>query len=309
MSKFSPGLLSLLALVPFGAGADVTVGDLPADTVWYLHADLDGMRKGAAGSKVYDWFRAEVTVDINDEIGIDIDKEVDSVTAFANSANGTVIIIDGAMSKDSQDKMLALAAQQGPVDPREFKGKTYYFFGHADGEDYDPDDEPLDDIKDSSYVSFALKGKAIVTGNEGQMQELLANNGKVTGAGSHTGALLVLSANKTLVQAGMQTEGLADDGDDDWDSNIVRNTKQAALMMAEDAGMLALEAQLVSTDPKMAEALGGIVNGLIGLQAFNSELGPEIQSLIRNTRVKVNDNILSISMVIDPQVVVDVLED
>ena len=68
------------------------------------------------------------------------------------------------------------------------------------------------------------------------------------------------------------------DDDDDWESNIVRNTEQAALLMADESGQLAIEAQLVSTDPKMAEAIGGIVNGLIALQAFNSELGPELQS-------------------------------
>jgi len=309
MSKITVGLAILAFLVPLAAGADVTAGSLPANTVWYLHADLDGMRNSSAGSKIYDWFHGEVTVDINEELGIDIDKEVDSITAFANSDNGTVILIDGKLSKDSQDKLLALAAQEGPVDPREFKGRTYYLFGHGDADDYDPDDEPLEDLKDSTFVSFALKNKVIVTGNEGQMRELLANGGKVTGGTAHGDALLVLTANKTFVQAGLQTEGLADDGDDDWDSNIVRNTKQAALMVAEDSGQLALEAQLVSTDPKMAEALGGIVNGLISLQAFNSELGPEIQSLMRNTRVRVKDNILSLSMVIDPQVVVDVLDE
>ena len=68
-------------------------------------------------------------------------------------------------------------------------------------------------------------------------------------------------------------------------------------------------AKLVSTDPKMAEAIGGIVNGLIALQAFNSELGPEIQSLIQNTKVVVNDAILSINTVIDPDMIVSMLDD
>mgnify|MGYP001826350188 FL=1 len=108
----------------------------------------------------------------------------------------------------------------------------------------------------------------------------------------------------------MQPQGLlADDGGDDWESNIVRNTKEAALLLADDSGNLAVEAQLVSHDPKMAEAIGGIVNGLIGLQAFNSELGPEIQNLIRNTKIDVLENVLSISTVIDPNVLVSILDD
>ena len=77
----------------------------------------------------------------------------------------------------------------------------------------------------------------------------------------------------------------------------------------DESGQIAIEAQLVSTDPKMAEAIGGIVNGLIALQAFNSELGPEIQSLIRNTKIDVAGKILPINMVIDPDLVTTVLTD
>lgn len=89
----------------------------------------------------------------------------------------------------------------------------------------------------------------------------------------------------------------------------MKNTREAALLMADEDGQIAIEAQLVSNDPKMAEAIGGIVNGLIGLQAFNSELGPEIQGLIRNTKVEVLENVLSINTVIDPDLMVSILAD
>ena len=88
----------------------------------------------------------------------------------------------------------------------------------------------------------------------------------------------------------------------------MRNTEQAALLVADESGMLAIAAQLVSTDANMAEAIGGIVNGLIGLQALNGDLDPEIKSLLRNTKVQVRDRVLEISTVLDPDVVVGVLE-
>jgi hypothetical protein len=141
------------------------------------------------------------------------------------------------------------------------------------------------------------------------MQELLENGGRTIAPPGSDSALLILSANKTLVQAGVQPAGLADEGDDDWESSIVRNTEQAALLVADESGMLAIEAQLVSSDPKMAEAIGGIVNGLIGLQALNGDLEPELLNLIRNTKVEVRDRTLEISTVLDPNVVVDVLDD
>ena len=312
MSKTRLCLVILAAFFPLGASADVKVGDLPANTVGYLHADLNALRDGEAGSSVYAWFEDEVVEEIREEVGIDISTEIDSVTAFANNDEGTILVIDGPMTKGTQDKFLALAATEGPVDPREYKGLTYYFFGDEDDID-DNGDEFFEDLEDAVFLSFAIDGKALVSGTEAQMRDLLDNKGEVSGSGSHEGALLVLSANKTLVQAGLQTDGLigGDDygSDGDWESNIVRNTKEAALLMADESGQLAIEAQLVSHDPKMAQAIGGIVNGLIGLQAFNSDLGPEFQDLIRNTKIEVMENVLSISTVIDPALMVTILDD
>jgi hypothetical protein len=107
----------------------------------------------------------------------------------------------------------------------------------------------------------------------------------------------------------MQADHMASEDDDDWESNILRNTKQAAVLIADKEGMIAIEAQLISAGPRMAQAIGGIINGLISLQAFNSDLDPEIQELIRNTRVEVVDNTLSINTVIDPDTVLTVLMD
>ena len=310
MSKIGICLVALAGLVPVSAVAQVNVGDLPDDTVWYLHANLESMRTSDGGSPVWAWFEDEVVEDVREDVGIDISEEIDAVTAFANNSDGTIIIVEGPMSQTSRDKFLALAATNGPVDPREYDGKAYYFFGDEDDID-DPADEPFEDLEDALFLSFAVDGKALVTGTEAQMRDLLDNNGRVSGKGSHDGALPVLSANQTLVQAGMQKDGLLEsaDEDDDWESKIMSNTEQGALLLADESGQLAIQAQLVSTDPKMAEAIGGIVNGLIALQAFNTELEPEVQSLIQNTRVEVSGNNLSINMVIDPNLVVTVLDD
>ena len=301
-------LLVLACMLPLHAVAQMSSSDLPDDTVWYLHADLEGMRDGDAGGSVYAWFEDEVAEDIREDVGIDISAEVDSVTAFADGQNGTVVIVEGPLTRDTQDKLLALAAMEGPVDPREHDGETYYFFGDEDEID-DNGNEPFEDLDDAVFVSFALPGKALLTGTESQMRDLLERGGQVAGTGNHGDALLVLSATKALVQAGMQPQGLLNSDDDDWESNIVRNTQEAALLLADESGQLAIEAQLVSHDPKMAEAIGGIVNGLIGLQAFNSELGPEVQNLIRNTKIEVLENVLSISTVVDPDLLVSILDD
>jgi hypothetical protein len=275
-----------------------------------MHADLEAMRTTESGSKIYAWFEDEVVEEISEETGINLSTEVNSMTAYSDAANGTVVVVDGPMTKESQERLLAIATMEagGDIDLLEYKGMTYYHIGDEEDEG-DRGNEPFEDLEDSAWFSFAVDNKAILTSTEKQLQALLDNGGKIAGAGSHDGALFVLSADKSFVQAGMQADDMASEDDDDWESNILRNTKQAAVLVADKDGMIAIEAQLVSTDPKMAAAIAGIANGLIGLQAFNSDLDPEIQELIRNTRVEVVDNTLSISTVIDPDMVVSVLLD
>jgi hypothetical protein len=146
-----------------------------------------------------------------------------------------------------------------------------------------------------------------VTSREAELLAMLDKGGAIAGSGSHDGALFVLTADKAFVQAGLKTDSLK--GEDQWQSNIIRNTEQAALMVSGMNELIAIEAKLVSTEAAMARSIGGIVNGLIGLQAFNSELDPRIRSVIENTRVEVEDNVLSVATVVDPDLIVAVLAD
>ena len=294
----------LLFCVPLTAASGVTVTDFPGNTLWYAHADLKQMRSADSGKDLYNWLDGEVFTEIHEEIGIDVSKETDRITAFADSEHGSVIIVEGPVSKESQDKVLALAAVETELNLLKSGDKSYYQFGDADEED----GTDLDALENGGYFSFAIKNKVIVTSTEEQMKTLLGSNGKLPGMGNHANALFVLTADKSLVQAGLRTDELADD-DDDWDSNILRNTKQAALLIADSDGKIVIEAQLVSSEPEMAQSLGGIINGLIALQAFNDDLDPEILSLIQNTKVEVKDSTLSINTVIDPAVVVTILKD
>jgi len=302
-------LLLLLFSLPLHGAAAVSADDLPGDTVWYLYADLDLMRTAEAGKGFSEWFNAEIAADIREETGIDLSSEVNSITAYSDASNGTVILIDGPVTKETQDKLLALAAMRGYVDTREYDGKTYYFVGDEDDSGSSGRD-PFDDLEDSTYFSFGIANKAIIASSENQLKAMLDNGGRIVGSRSHDGALFVLTADMSFVQAGLRTNSLADEDDDDgWESNILRNTEQAAILIAERSGQIAIEAQLKSKDPKIAASIGGIINGLISLQAFNSELGPEVQSLIENTRVEVNGNVLTINTVIDPALVAEMLND
>lgn len=293
----------LLFCLPLTAYCGVTVDDFPGAAVWYAHADLKQMRSSAAGQELYKWLNSEVFIEIHDDIGIDIGKETDRVTAFADGARGATIIVEGPVSQESRDRILALAALKARLDLRSSGGKSYYQVG--DGKTGGKD---IESLEDGGYFSFALTDKVIVTSSEEQMKTLLKSNGKMAGMESHPHALFVLTADKSLVQAGLRADEIARGGND-WDSNILRNTEQVALLVADSGGLLAFEAQLVAREPGMAESIGGIINGLIGLQAFKSDLDPEIVALLRNTKVTVTEKTLSIKTVFDPSTIASILDD
>jgi len=302
-------LILLFFSTPLSTSAAVTTEDLPAGTVWYLHADLQQMRSEGAGQALYAWLDDEVFEEVQDETGIDISKEADTITAYSTSDHGTVILVEGSISKETQKNLISLARAETNFTESDHKGKDYYFVQDDDSDSdhhHDRKGEPLDDLQDGAYFSFAIKNKLLVTGGEEQMKELLDSGGKLTGGDIHDGALFVLTADKSFVQAGLNTDEI-DDDDNGWDSNILRNTEQVALTIAGVKDMIAVEAQLVSADPAIAESLGGIANGLLSLQVFNPELDPELKSLIANTKIDVNENVLSIRTVITADVIVRTL--
>lgn len=303
MSYFRILCAALILSLPFGVAADLSAADLPGSTVWYMHADLEQMRSSESGRELYGWIEEEAVADINDEFSIRLGDEVDRVTAFSDTGMGTVVIVEGPLSDELREAIIEFAGEEGDLDQREHGGRTYYHFddngssGHGHG---------IGSLEEGGYFTFEIAGKLIVASDEERLRALIDTNGYISGSGSHQGALFVLTADKQFVQAGMQTGQFADDG---WDSNILRNTEKAALLVSDQAGMIAVEAKLVSADPEMTASIGNIVNGLISLQSFNSEMDPSIAGILRNTRVDVAEKVLSISTVLDPSVVAALLKD
>jgi hypothetical protein len=227
------------------------------------------------------------------------------VTAFADAELGTIIIVEGPIAQESREKLLALAAADASLDMLKHGEKTYYHVsesgaprtGHGS----------LDDLQESAYFSFDLKDKVVVASAESQIKAMLDSGGRLPGNHGHRGALFVLTADRSFVQAGVRTGEI--DDDDDWDSNILRNTEQFSILVSGQQDLLAVEAQLVSREPDMARSLGDIANGLLSLQTLNSDLDPELRELLRSTRVKVDDKVLSVNLVLDANRIVAMLED
>ncbi len=299
-------VLIFFTLMP---AAQADIDGIPSSATWYFHADFDAMRDGKASRGVYDWLDAEVFEEIRGEIGIDFDKEARSLTAFSGAGAGPVIILDGKISQDTKDKVLALAAIDGELQTFKSSGKAYYFFDGEGDDDHGNGniDIDIDSLEKEAYVSVALKNKILITNTQDQMKTLLANNGKTKSQKNDKNALFVLRAERSLIQAGVKADEMDDDAD--WDSKILRNTKQVVLLMADLGDRLGIEAQLVANEPDMANSLASVVRGLIGLTAFNDEIDSDVAAILRSTTVGVAGSVLKLSLSLDPDTLVSALED
>jgi hypothetical protein len=89
----------------------------------------------------------------------------------------------------------------------------------------------------------------------------------------------------------------------------LRNTEQVAFLMAAAANKLALEVKLITSEPEMAESLASVVRGLISLMAFSDEMDAETIAMLQGTKVEANGNSLSISLAVDPDLIVRTISD
>jgi hypothetical protein len=311
LEGFSMRNIKLLVVILFlgvPALAHADMGGIPESATWYFHADFDAMRNGEASRGVYDWLDAEVFAEIRDEIGIDFDKEAQRLTAFSGAGVGPVILLHGKISQDTKDKILALAAADGELQTFKSSGKAYYFFdGDGDSADTGDIDIEIESLEKEAYVSLALKNKILITNTQDQMKALLANDGKIKSEKKDEGTLFVLRAERSLIQAGVKADEMGDDNG--WDSNILRNTKQVAVLMADLGEKLGIEAQLMANEPEMANSLASVIRGLISLQAFNDEMDSEVAAVLQSTKVDVAGSTLKLSLALNPDTVVSALED
>ena len=106
----------------------------------------------------------------------------------------------------------------------------------------------------------------------------------------------------------MQSEMIDSDGGDSWNSNILRNTEQVAFLMAAARDKLAIEAKLITTEAAMAESLASVARGLISLVAFDDDMDPEAVAMLRGTKIEADGNTLSLSLAVDPELLVSTID-
>ena len=209
-----------------------------------------------------------------------VDEELDSLVAYSTGSDHGVIVAEGKFSQETRDRVMAFIASGGDINPLKASGQTYFRFGG---------DESIDDdvTYDAGNIEFQIDSLAEQLVGFDQYQEqdhrdldrartcrnCWRTRADLKVRGKHKNALLVLSANRALVQAGMKSEVI---GEDAWDSNVLRNTKQAALLIAAAGDKLSLQAKLTTIEAEMAESMASVVRGLVSLASFDDDMDDDV---------------------------------
>lgn len=306
LTTYALGVLLLSVFLPGVVMAGVSNDDLPAASTWYFHADLKEMRNSSTGAGLYSWLENEVFADVLEESGIDLGKEVDQITAFSAEGTGAVMVVDGRFSQQTRDKAMLAASTAERFDTLKSGSGTYY---HVKGDNrVDGDRINIEGIDNEFYFTFDVRNKLVMAAKKEQIEALMKNKGRIVGNKGHSGALFVLTAERSLIQAGLKTDEF-DEDDGGFESNIMRNTRHIALMVADVAGKIAIEAQLEATAAETAQSLASIVRGLIALQAFSQDMDPRVAQFLQGTRVDVKDSSLKISVALSPETIAAVLDE
>ena len=102
------------------------------------------------------------------------------------------------------------------------------------------------------------------------MQVFVDSNGYLGGfENNDTGALVVLHADRALMQGGANTSAKIGE---DWDSSVLKNVDAVALVVAEDLDGLQINAQLTASSPEVAMSVRNIAEGLVALKALDESV-------------------------------------
>ncbi|MFK8051570.1 MAG: hypothetical protein AB8F65_01250 [Woeseiaceae bacterium] len=288
--------ISLLLLIAAPGYSEISKTELPADSHWYLHVDLDAMRTSGSGRQLYQWVNEEIFDDVRDDTGFDPDTEVSDITLYSAGTDHATLVVRGDLRQASQDKLIAVLAAKS-----EFEVEKQGRFNFYRIKDIDIENDELQIDQDELFVSFDRKNTWIFST---QMNSLLSVlSGKQAMAKQDGDALLVLSAKKPSVQAGVDSEGFGER----FSSGVLRNARQLAFRLSDDSGNADIELRITARDAQTSNALASIVRGLIGLQALSSDVDNEIGPLLNALKVESDAEGLSLRLNIAPESIVEIL--
>jgi len=279
--------------------------DIPAGSNWYVHVNLELIQNSEVGRKLMLETVDEALDDIQREMDIDIRQEIQGITVFGvklpvhgDPAKEGAVILHGSISTETQAALLSKLESKGAeVSTLNSAGLAYYMVGDGDGSiTYSDKDGQVKTENwghhENLYFAFGAS-QTMITQNEEMMQNFLDAGAYLGGFEViDTEALLVLEADRALLQGGANTAG---EIGGNWDSSVLKNVDAVGLVIAEDFGGLQIRAQLTANSPDVAMSVRNIVEGLVALKALDESEGV-MGEILRQVRFENDGSVLRVNV-------------
>jgi hypothetical protein len=287
--------------------ASLSNTDLPTDSNWYVHVNLELVRNSDVGRQFLMNTFNEAMDEIEAELKADIREEIEAITIFGGDlpSNGSsvsdgAVVLHGVFSNESQMAVLAALEDHGVAYSMAYEsGLAYYTVENDSGNlSYTNEDGEERDVnlvgREDLHFSFGST-QLLVTHSLDMMHDFLDGGGHLSGidrVGSD--ALLILQADRALLQGGANT---STEIAGEWDSSVLKNVDAVALVVEEAHGGLQLNAQLMANSAEVAMSVRNIAEGLVALKALSDSDGA-VGEVLRNVRFENNDSVLHVSVAV-----------
>jgi hypothetical protein len=285
--------------------ASLNSSDLPTDSNWYVHVNLELLRNSNVGRQFVLETLDEALDEIQSELNIDIRNEIEGITVFGGQLpvkgdrmSDGAVILHGPINEDTRAALMPELERKGAkVSTSYVNGLAFYTIENEDdGLRYEDAAGQMREAHwDNSEVIYFSFGntQTLITSNLEMMQTFLSANGYLGGFERvDADALLVLQADRALLQGGANTSV---EINEDWDSSVLKNVDAVAVVVAEDNDGVQIDAQLTANSAEVAMSVRNIVEGLVALKALSDSDGA-MGDVLRNVRFQNEGSVLHVSV-------------
>ena len=298
-------VLIAVMVVTLAQARSITNAGLPAISNWYIHVNMDLIRNSEVGRKLALETLIEALDDIEDELHIDIGDEIEAITLLGGELPSSgrhvsdgAVILHGAISTETRGALLSVLQKSGAsVTISAENGLDVYrvvnFEANLSNKGENGQHPGLTQGDPEALYYLFGDTQSLITQNRIPMQTFLDANGYLGGLeGIGTDALLVLQADRALMQGGANTTA---EVATDWDFPILKNLNAVAIVIAADYDGLQISAQLQADSAEAALLVKDIVEGMVALKSLSDSNGG-MGDILRNVQFENEGAVLHVEV-------------
>lgn len=292
-------------LLPGGAptAQNLTQQDLLPGAQWYVHVNARLLRESALTAPFYDESLGEAFADIREEMGVDLGRDITAITVFGSASPGrdTAVVLHGRLGGDNRARLDELASTAGHFVEHDYGGARYIEVSGIG-------DSPGSVRAGQALMIHYGADKTLISTSESTMHRLLDPAGDaVVVEPDNPDTLLVLQADRSLVQAGMDARNLDLNGH--WNSSLLNNVERAMAVVSERNGGLGIQLQVLTADEATATYVQNILQGLISLKALSGDDDPAMAELLNRLDLKTSARQVLLEVDISPELAAKIVDE